>query len=161
MVAPIAIQYTGAEVIDALRRLQAAVGPAGLRPALLEIGEELTESTKQRFTAGQAPDGSPWAPNTATTLAKKRGSRPLIDSGILAGGIAYQLVDGGVEIGSSRIYSGTQQFGAKKGQYGRTARGAPIPWGDIPARPFLGVSDADEQTILGILADHLSQAGAR
>lgn len=153
----ITIEYTGDDVLRALRRLQAAVGPAGMRPALKEIGEELAESTIRRFSSSTAPDGSRWAPNAAATLARKPGSRPLVRDGFLANeSISYQLVDGGVEIGSSRIYAGTQQMGAKRGQYGRTSRGAPIPWGDIPARPFLGVSAADEQTILGILADHIA-----
>lgn len=152
----IIIEYTGDDVMRELRRLQAAVGPAGMRPALAEIGEDLAESTRLRFSSGTAPDGSSWATNSQTTLRRKRGTRPLVDSGMLGGGITYQLVDGGVEIGSSRIYAGTQQMGAKRGQYGRTSRGAPIPWGDIPARPLLGVSAADEQTILGILADHIA-----
>lgn len=156
MAGTITIEYPGEEVLRELRRLSAAVGPAGMRPALAEIGEELAESTRQRFSSSTAPDGSRWAPNAPATLARKRGTRPLVDSGILGGGITYQLVDGGVEIGSSRIYAGTQQLGAKRGQYGRTSRGAPIPWGDIPARPFLGVSAADEQIILGILADHIA-----
>ena len=33
-----------------------------------------------------------------------------------------------------------------------------IPWGDIPARPFLGLSTSDEQELLDILNDHLSRA---
>jgi len=51
-----------------------------------------------------------------------------------------------------------QQFGAKKGQFGKTRRGAPIPWGNIPARPFLGVSVSDRSDILAILAEHLRKA---
>ena len=43
--------------------------------------------------------------------------------------------------------TGAHQFGAKHRAYGKTKRGAPISWGDIPTRPFLGVSDADKKTI--------------
>jgi phage gpG-like protein len=31
-------------------------------------------------------------------------------------------------------------------------------WGDIPARPFLGVSDDDKDEILNIIAAHLRDA---
>ena len=51
------------------------------------------------------------------------------------------------EVGSTRIYAGAHQFGARRGACGTNKKGAPIPWGDIPARPFLGVSDADKKTI--------------
>ncbi len=36
-------------------------------------------------------------------------------------------------------------------------RGAPIPWGDIPARPFLGLSD-DEADVRDIVARYLVDA---
>jgi hypothetical protein len=32
-------------------------------------------------------------------------------------------------------------FGAKQGAFGRTSRGGPIPWGDIPARPLLPIDE--------------------
>ena len=55
-------------------------------------------------------------------------------------------------------YAGTHQFGAKKGQYGSTSRGQPIPWGDIPAREFLGLSDDDESEIVDIVSGYLAGA---
>ncbi|MGB0955835.1 MAG: phage virion morphogenesis protein [Panacagrimonas sp.] len=48
-----------------------------------------------------------------------------------------------------------QQFGARKGAFGTTRRGAPIPWGDIPARPFLGISDEDRTEIELLLFEFL------
>lgn len=172
----ITIEYTGADIIERLHRLADGFGPAGLRPALKEIGEALTESTKRRFATSTAPDGSRWAPNAQTTYlgtlgakdSKKdgrlnaRGSarvmskRPLVVSGLLADQILYQVADDGVEIGSNLIYAGTHQFGAQQGEFGRSARGAPIPWGDIPARPFLGLSAEDEGEVLDILDRHLA-----
>ena len=41
-----------------------------MRPVLGEIGEDMTESTKQRFSTATAPDGSAWAPNTELTMAR-------------------------------------------------------------------------------------------
>ena len=58
-------------------------------------------------------------------------------------------------IGSPRIYASTHQFGAKKGAFGQTARGAPIPWGDIPACLFLGISDDDGNYIIDAVGDFL------
>lgn len=64
----IVIEIDSKNVLDALNRLQqAATRP---RPALLEIGEELVESTKERFGAQTAPDGSRWAPNSPVTIAR-------------------------------------------------------------------------------------------
>ena len=43
------------------------------RPVLAEIGVEMTESTIQRFNTAKAPDGTPWAANSAATLARYSG----------------------------------------------------------------------------------------
>lgn len=84
------------------------------------------------------------------------GKRPLIgESKRLSTEIHYQADSGRVVIGSSLIYSAVQQFGAKAGSFGRTRRGALIPWGDIPARPFLGLSDKDKAAVLDIFDEHL------
>ena len=50
----------------------------------------------------------------------------------------------------------THQFGAKQGTFGRTTRGGPIPWGNIPARPFLGPSDDLNQDILEAIHLHMA-----
>ncbi len=146
-----------------------------LSPAMLSIGELLTESTKQRFTTGTAPDGSRWAPNAPATvlgaLAKisgayskrtgkltKKGSivaagkRPLVDSGLLQDTIGYQLIDGGngVEVGTNR-FAGEWEGGAAVHQFGSRD-------GKIPDRPFLGISPDDESDILDILANFGGQA---
>lgn len=61
-----------------------------------------------------------------------------------------------VTIGTNEVYGPTHQFGAAKGEY------APgVPWGDIPARPFLPTEDGGlpqswEQDILTIIRQHLA-----
>lgn len=50
----------------------------------------------------------------------------------------------------------TPQFGMTQGYAGSTRRGSSIPWGDIPGRPFLGISDSDSASILDIIVDHLA-----
>ena len=56
------------------------------------------------------------------------------------------------------IYAAVHQFGAKKGQFGTAKNGSSIPCGDIPARPFIGVSDADESRIVEMLSEWLQRA---
>ena len=138
----------------ALARLLAELeSPASV---LSDIGEMLIASTKQRFETKRAPDGAPWAPLSPVTVARKGHNNILVgETGNLAGMIAYQVSGHRLEWGSPMVYAATHQFGAKQGEYGKTRRGAPIPWGDIPARPFLGLSPEDEADIAGIIRDHL------
>ena len=169
----ITIEVDDAGFREALRLLRDRV--ESLAPAMKEIGEDLTESTKQRFATSTAPDGTRWAENSETTLLRllfgragmlskgetATGGRTLTKKGMtglvgkkpligetrnLSSTITYQVVDGGntLLVGSPEKYASTHQFGAKQGAYGSTRRGAPIPWGDIPARPFLGLSSDDE-----------------
>jgi phage virion morphogenesis protein len=160
---------------DAAAYLAGLVGRlSDLRPLMLEIGAEVQDSTQRRFATSTGPDGERWAPNTETTilmylagrggvygkkdgkLTKKgagtvMGKKPLVAEGNLAGTIDYQLDgDSAVMIGTPTIYGGVQQFGADAGSLGGGA-----PWGDIPARPFLGLSDADERTILDLVGSYL------
>ena len=129
-------------------------------PALRSIGEELQRATQERFDPGQkrAPDGTPWARNSPVTIARKGRDNPLSQGGYLQGTIRHQLVGrAGVEVGTNLIYGAVQQFGAQKGAFGRTRRGAPIPWGNIPARPYLGLSADDETEVVRILRDYLER----
>ncbi len=155
-----------------------------LKPVLLEIGEDMTESSKRRFETATAPDGSAWAPNSAVTLARyssmfarkkdgeltKRSAAKLAakkpgtgETRALATTINYQLQgDDAVAIGSPMIYAGTFHYGAKSGEFGFgfyvTREGSfPLPWGDIPARPFLGASEEDKANIVDLVNSYLME----
>lgn len=154
------------EVRQALGRLLAKVeDPAA---ELIEIGELMVDRTKQRFSTSTAPDGTPWPANSEVTLqrylgqfsgaiskrtgkATKAGTarlaskKPLIgESHALSTTIRYRLVAGGVEWGSGMPYAAMQQFGGTRRQF-------PHLWGDIPARPFLGLAAEDTDDVLRIL----------
>ena len=136
-----------------------------MTPVMQSLGEYLVASTRQRFPTGKAPDGTPWAPKSATTLARyaKQGDRqdprPLYGpTGLLSQQVAHFPTATSVEWGSSLIYSAVMQFGAAKGAFGTMSNGSPIPWGNIPARPFLGLSPEDEAVILDDLAEWLEGA---
>lgn len=167
-----AIELEDAEVLKAIDTLQKAGGR--LEPVWRDIGEYLLISTRERFDREQAPDGTPWEPLAESTLQRKmlkgvqRGkgkkrkrlttrkgtlktgaisaalnSKILVESGNLRDLMRYQIGQDGLKFGSDRIYAATHQFGDEKR--------------DIPARPFLGLSEEDRQEILDILADHLKR----
>jgi phage virion morphogenesis protein len=146
--------------LAALRRLG-----ADLRPVFLEIGQHLDRSTRERWDRAEAPDGRKWAPLQPSTLArkKKNADKILVLNAHLRDTLAAQATADSLKFGSNRVYAAVHQFGAQKGAFGlfsivRTRRQVPIPWGDIPARPFLGISADDRAEILAILADHLGSA---
>ena len=163
--------------------LHALVGRAqDMRPVLMEIGDDMAETPKQRFSSASAPDGTAWAPNSALTLArystnfarkkdgeftkasaaKLAGKKPGTgETRMLATTITYQVqTENSVGIGSPMVYAGTFNYGAKSGEFGfgiyATRNGSfPIPWGDIPARPFLGASADDQANIVGLVRSYL------
>ena len=139
-----------------------------------DIGEILVDSTKARFAKGAAPDGTKWAPKSQTTLnrygARKSNRvdiRPLFGpTGLLSSQIFSDPSKDQVEIGSNRIYAAPMQFGAAKGSFGAysgtdkngRAFSGSSPWGNIPARPFLGISPEDSVNIVDQIAEYLSGA---
>jgi phage virion morphogenesis protein len=144
----ILVEFNDDEILKDLRNLQNSAG--NLRLALGDIGDELTESTQQRFESKTGPDGQHWADNRAVTIARKGVNQPLTgESGKLLDEIHYNLIgDDLLEIGSPMEYAAMQQFGGSKSEF-------PNLWGDIPAREFLGISDDDEKNILDIISRHL------
>lgn len=174
----ITIDVDDTAITAALDRIAALL--TDMTPLMNDLGEYLVRSTKERFAAGQAPDGTPWAPKSQVTIDRQYGKganridiRPLFgESRALSSQIHYQVGSDSVEWGSNLIYAAVQQFGAKKGEFGaamgRTKPSEkrpwsqdyffPLPWGDIPARPFLGVSDDDRDQILATVDEWLLRA---
>ena len=161
----IEVEFNGGAEIERLFA-QVSTHLSDLRPLMQDIGEQQIAATRARFLAGQAPDGSVWAPKSPATLAAQAArrdpvdNRPLIASGTLHRTLNYQIgADGAsVTIGSGQIYAAVQQFGAAKGAFGEDSRGRSIPWGDIPARPYLGLSDQDRTDIAAIITEWLESA---
>ncbi|MCL2346105.1 MAG: phage virion morphogenesis protein [Desulfobulbus sp.] len=61
----ITIDYNSGAVRYALDRLANVLEPGGMRGVFGEIGEQLVESTKQRFSTSTAPNGTRWLPNSS------------------------------------------------------------------------------------------------
>ncbi len=146
----IEIDWDDRRVTKALRDLQNAVGD--LTPAFLDMREHLIESTKQRFVSKTAPDGTHWKKNSDVTIDRKGRNDPLNDLGTLGQQIAGDIIDGHIlEIYSDREYAAMQQFGGTTDEF-------PQLWGDIPARPFLGISFEDDAYILDTIREHVKDA---
>jgi len=124
---------------DALNRLK------NLLPLMKIFGQVVVTSVRHNFEQSGRP--AKWAPNSPVTLARKKGRRILIGKGGqrsgLLGSIHSQPESFQVRVGTDKIYGAVQQFGAARGAFGQTKRGAPIPWGNIPGRPFIMVQPED------------------
>ncbi len=150
--------------------LSQALGEVGRRlgdmtPIHEDIGEYVVRVTKERFKQGIDPDGHAWTPKKQETIdrykANKDGDRPdplIGPSKRLSSEIAQYADAAGVEIGSALEYSAVMQDGAKRGAFGNGPGKVQYPWGDIPARVWLGLSDEDEANIIDIADEHLEQA---
>lgn len=138
------IEIDDRRIKAALRRL--AASGRDLTPAMRDIAGLLEASARRAFEQERSPDGKPWA--DLSDLTKRRraatGHWPgqiLQVTGRLIGSLASSYDATSAQAGTNLPQARTHQKGAKQGAYGRTRRGGPIPWGDIPARPFLGPSD--------------------
>lgn len=83
-------------------------------------------------------EGRPgWAGLSIVTLAKRKPGKILFQTGALRRSIVTSVSQSEVTIGTNDPKAPTHQFGAKQGEYGKSSRNGPLPWGNIPARPFL------------------------
>lgn len=171
----ITITMDGAdEVRKALQEMSQRV--SNMRPMMKAIGDRIAEQTKRRFEAGgPAPSGQAWA--KPKTPNPKR-IRTLTVSGQLRDSIHYQLIDNNtVAIGTNKVYGAIHQLGgaitqgarselfqrnrSKKGSFTKgTIAGRGFTFKDrtinMPARPYLGLSTADSNEILGIINDYIA-----
>ncbi len=107
------------------------------------LGETLKKIHAERFKQEVDPQGNGWQPLSAKTLARKqkkgKSTKILRQDGYLSDRTAYNYNNKNVEFGSDAKYARLHQFGGKAG------RGKKVT---IPKRPWLGVSQQDEQKLL-------------
>lgn len=155
-------------------------------PVMREIGEVVHESVMRNFRESRAPDGAMWKPSHR---ARQEGGRTLVDSAVLKNSIHVRASRDKVRVGTPVEYAGVHQFGAPRGSFGvhgvevdehrrlvthafgrklrypvwsivrRHVRRQALPWGDIPARPFLGVRREDWEEIHETVMDYLVAPG--
>lgn len=149
-----------------------------LTPVMRIIGEIVRTSIIRNFEVGGRP--TKWKPLSPVTLAMRKGTKILMVQGFaggLAGSIHYTPYRDRVVVGTNKVYAAIHQFGAKKGSFGTVVahvrehirklasgkkvkvkehtRRVNVPWGDIPARPYLMVQDEDWEEIKDALTDFL------
>lgn len=136
--------------VDDLRRMQ------DWRKPLREIGQVVgVQGTRKRFDTERDPSGKPWVRLAEATLRRRRRSTYILrDSGMRAGlmrSITSKVQGNRVTWGTNKIYGRIHQLGGEAGR--RSARV------NIPARPYLGISQEDEQEIGRIVVKHLRRPG--
>jgi phage virion morphogenesis protein len=122
-----------------------------MRPLWSEISSDLERTTRARWDAGQAPDGSPWEPLQPATLRRKarKGYTPdvLKATGDLYGRLVQDYGDDYAGLAINRVDAALHQFGG-------TDDMPPGPAG-VPARPIFGLTDADRAEILDAASEYL------
>ncbi|WP_032092045.1 phage virion morphogenesis protein [Necropsobacter rosorum] len=120
------------------------------------LGETLKKIHTDRFKAETDPEDKKWKRLSDRTLALKRkrgkSTKILRQDGYLADKTAYNVSNDSVEFGSQEIYARLHQFGGKAGRSKKV---------NIPARPWLGAGEKDEQLLLRKAEWHLSQIISR
>jgi len=134
--ARIELQLDTGAASAALEGLAQQLDADGRQQLLGQIGEYVLRTTRDRAAQQVAPDGTPWSPLSpryARRKAKLRPGLPLLkfDNHMLGDQLAWQLDDPAVLVGTNAPYGARQHFGG----------------GGIPARPWLGLSELDQEGI--------------
>ncbi len=146
------------ELLDRLR----ALSESDIAAAMAAIGEALRTSTVERFDTGKDPEGRPWK---NSIRARETSGKTLVKTTQLKNSIHAETSDKGVAVGTNKIYAATHQFGARnrtiRAKSGKLLRFkindkwiyAKEVKVNIPARPFLGVSEEDMQAVTSIIQE--------
>ena len=132
------------------------------------IAEILLAGVQENFLQSGREDGGSgtWKPLSPVTL-KRRGkaaNSPILRvSNILYNSLTTSHDNDTAAVGTNIEYAATMHFGAKKGEFG-TYRGPagtwkprPIPWGDIPARPFMHATNQEFEDIADFLEEQINK----
>ncbi len=145
-----------------------ATRAGSLSPGMKIIAALVLASVQRNFETGGRP--SKWAALKPSTLRnRKSGGGPLVVKGFgggLLGSVHAESDATTATVGTDKIYGAVHQFGAKKGSFGsfltKGGKSRALPWGDIPARPFLMLQQEDREAIPDVLAKFvLGASGGR
>lgn len=171
------VEFSDQAVRELLTRLQAHI--SDLTPVMKIIGETVRTSVVANFEKGGRP--AKWKALSSVTKARRKGGKKILMvqglAGGLAGSIHFTAGKNKVVIGTDKVYAAVQQFGAKKGSFGTVTayikahvrktksgkkvgvrahtRKAKLPWGDIPARPFLMMQAGDWDEIRREIVEYI------
>jgi phage virion morphogenesis protein len=131
------------KIMAEVERVFDRLGSEGMARIADQVGTMMADQTQRRIqTEKTAPDGTPWAPwsdrYAATRNTDNRTQNSLlIDSEHLLDSIQQYNTGDTVTVGAGMIYSAIHQFGGR----------------GIPARPYLGLSDANRRDIEDLVID--------
>lgn len=136
------------------------------RPLMLAmLGAEVESQTRDRIGSERAaPDGTPW-PAWSPKASHHAGQSLLQASGALIDSIHY-VVDGDeVAVGSGLVYAGIHHFGGvikpKNGRFlhfmGAGGASVFLTQVTMPARPYFGLSPANENHLMETVADYITR----
>ncbi len=128
-----------------LDRLQSWANTVSLTSLYRAMGAEVESQTRRRIEDERtAPDGTPWPAWSNGYAASRHGGHSLLQNeGDLVDSLTHLVTGDGVEIGTNLVYGATHQFG-RDDQH-------------IPARPFLGLSEANAADVLAVMDDWVTQ----
>ena len=169
--------------LSAFMDVQAKLDTSGL---MSRLGEYLLKSTQDRFKSQTSPDGEPWAPLQQRYAKRKKYNKDKVLTlrGYLRSYIHYQIPNAQtVVVGSNQKYAAIHQFGGEidKPERQATARYRSVAGRvlfakkshtrgvkengahqvKIPARPFLGISAADDRELQEIIREWVIGQGLK
>lgn len=145
-----------------MKRLQ-LMGDIDIKGLNKSIAEGLRTSTMERFRTEKDPEGKKWK---TSIRAQETGGKTLTKTAKLKTSIRSTASAGGFAVGTNDIRAATLQFGDERTI--RPRRGPVLRFKvdgrwistkevhvNIPARPFLGISEDDDKEIKKTLEDAL------
>lgn len=162
----ISLELDDRELTRALDKLAARV--SSMAPVMHRVAQVMEEGVRQHFADERGPDGQRWAPLADSTLLAhmrraspgglltKRGNtrakamkalaqkKILLDSGRLSHELGREVSSMSAMLTSVQPYAAVHQFGFEKR--------------NIPARPYMGFSEAMSASIKGAVTDYIAEA---
>lgn len=154
----ITLKIQGDDILE--KAFAGLTDPAERQDLFENIGSYLLSSTQERFIQEKSPDGTPWK---QSRRAREEGGKTLRNEGHLFGSLNYEAFRNYVEVGTNRINAAIHQFGGVI--RAKTAKGLRFVWMNevhvrmsvtMPARPYLGVNEADRHEIGQLAVDWMA-----
>lgn len=151
-------------------------------PLMRYIAGDMKTKVDFRFRLSKNPNGEAWAPLSLVTISTRRNgsNKPLVDTGELRASITSKVTPTIAVVGTNKEYAAYQNFAVKKGELGTTEvtetvrehtrrrrgrtervrqhtrkREVSSPWGDKPAREFIGFSNNQKIAYAAIIRKYL------
>ncbi|HIE4801225.1 TPA: phage virion morphogenesis protein [Serratia marcescens] len=159
--AGIALEFSVNVALDTITELESRLEHP--EPMLAEMGEALLDIHEARFKSQVSPDGVPWKPlQPWYRQSKPRNQDKILTlDGPLRNTLRYQIRATELLFGTDRPYGAAHQFGAiirPRVARALSVQGWQVKKVELPARPWLGLSDADGSTLVEIARRYLQSS---